>query len=276
MRSLLLALDDTPGGAGAANFALYLAAKRGAAVTGASILDVDYLTAPSPGAIGTSHYKHRADSARLKRGRELTEHLFKNFQQHCKARKVSGSVIALEGRPWDQLRTAAGSHDLIMIGHDSDLHGEVDSPLAKTVEKILHENPRALIVTPDAVAETSRIVVAYDGSVPAARSLQIFTLLGLAEGCDLHVISAASTQEAADRSADDASRYLGLYGIACKTRAFASKADPAALVVAEAKALDAEMIVMGAYGHRGWREALLGSFTTRLLSECPTALFIHH
>ena len=54
----------------------------------------------------------------------------------------------------------------------------------------------------------------------------------------------------ADRSADDASRYLGLYGIACKTRAFASKADPAALVVAEAKALDAEMIVMGAYGHR--------------------------
>ena len=85
-----------------------------------------------------------------------------------------------------------------------------------------------------------------------------------------------SEQEAADRCVRQASAYLGLYGTATVARSIASTADPAELVIAEVKSLGADLLVMGAYGHRGWREILLGSFTTRLLSECPTALFIHH
>lgn len=276
MRSLLLALDDTPGGAGASTFALDLAARHNAAITGASILDIAYLTAPGPGGIGTAYFKARSDRARLQRGHDLTERLNDNFLRQCKARKLKGSVLSLEGSPSEELRAAAGAHDIIVIGHDSDLHGEADSGLAETVEKILHENPRPLIITPAEVREPSCIVVAYDGSVPAARSLQIFTLLGLAANCEIHVVSIAASQEIADRYAQHAGAYLELYNIAFKSHAIVSNANPADVVMDEAKARAAALIVMGAYGHRGWKETLLGSFTSRLLENCPTALFIHH
>lgn len=276
MRSLLLALDDTPGGAGASTFALDLAARHNAAITGASILDISYLTAPGPGGIGTAHFKARADRARLQRGHDLTERLSDNFLRQCKARKLKGSVLALEGSPSEELRAAADAYDVVVIGHDSDLHGEADNGLAVTVEKILHENPRPLIITPAEVREPSSIVVAFDGSVPSARSLQIFTLLGLAKNCEIHVVSVATSKEVADRNAKHAGAYLGLYDIAFKSHAIVSHANPADVVMDEAKARGAALIVMGAYGHRGWKEALLGSFTSRLLENCPTALFIHH
>lgn len=276
MRSLLLALDDTPAGAGAAMLALCLATKHDAAVTGASVLDVDYLTPREPRGIGTAYYKFKADIARLKQGHELTERLSEAFLQQCRARNVRGHVLALEGCPWEELCAAAVAHDLILIGRDSDLHGEPSGGPAKTVEKILRENPRPLLIAPAMASEPSRVVIAYDGSVPSARTLQSFTLLGFASNCEIHVISIDPVQDVADRCVGQASTYLGLYDTACITRAIASRANPAELVMAEVRVLGADLLMMGAYGHRGWRETLLGSFTTRLLSECPVTIFIHH
>ena len=276
MRSLLLALDDTPAGASAAVFAVSLAAAHNASVTGVSILDVDYLTAVEPLAIGTAYYKSKADVARLKRAHELTDRLLEGFVQRCKAQGVGSDTLALEGRPWEELRGAAASHDLVVIGRDSDLHGESSSGLADTVQKLLLENPRPILIAPVTAQAPSRVVVAYDGSTTAARMLQVFALLGLASKLETHVISIDASQEVADRRVAQASAYLRLYDIACGTRAIASKANPAELVVTEARALGADLIAMGAYGRRGWKEALLGSFTTRLLADSPIALFIHH
>lgn len=276
MRSLLVALDDTPASAGATKLALSLAAKHDAAVTGATVLDVDYLKPREPGGIGTAYYKFKTDLARLEQGREMTERLSESFLQQCKMRNVKGNVLAMEGRPWDELRAAAPAHDLILIGRDSDLHGEPSGGLAKTVEKMLRENPRPLLIAPANAQDLSRIVIAYDGSVPAARTLQIFTLLGLASNCEIHVISIDPAPDVAERWVEQASTYLRLYNTACITHVIAPDANPAELIVAEARALGADLLMMGAYGNRGWRQTLLGSFTTRLLSECPIALFIHH
>jgi nucleotide-binding universal stress UspA family protein len=52
-------------------------------------------------------------------------------------------------------------------------------------------------------------------------------------------------------------------------------ADPTYLVIAEVKSLGADLLMMGADGHRGWRQTVLGSCTPRLLSDCPAPLFIH-
>jgi nucleotide-binding universal stress UspA family protein len=46
--------------------------------------------------------------------------------------------------------------------------------------------------------------------------------------------------------------------------------------MAIAEEFGARLIVMGAYGKRGWREFLLGSTTDRLLAHASRPLFIHH
>lgn len=276
MRSLLLALDDTPAGITASAFALSLAKRYGAAATGAAVLDVAYLTAPEPGGLGTTYYKYKTDLAHLDQGRAMVERLCATFLQQSQLQGVKAKVQPMEGRPWEQLSFAAGAHDIVLIGRDSNLHGEPSGGIAKTAEKILRNSPRPLLITPAAVRGPSRILVAYDGSPPAARTLQLFVLLGLAANATIDVISVNPTQDQANSCARQASTYLGLYDIPCRERAIASHADPAGLVLAEAEAISADLLVMGAYGHRGWKEALLGSFTTHLLAHCPAALFIAH
>lgn len=276
MRSLLLALDDTPGGGGAADCALALARRHAAAIVGVAVLDVDYLTASEPGGVGTAYYKFRTDVARLKQAHERGERLRSAFLQRCAALNVKGEVLVLEGAPSAELRTAAGAHDLIVIGRDSDLHGEPGTGLARTVARLLRENPRPILATPGSFGDLSRVVIAYDGSVAAARCLQVYTLLGLAAGAEIQVVAVAPSQDLAGRWARSASAYLALYDVPSVVRPIAAAAEPAEVVISECRSLGADLLVMGAYGQRGWREALLGSFTTRMLAECPTALFIHH
>jgi len=276
MRSLLVALDETPAALGAAQFAVALAARHGATATGAGVLDIDYLTAPEPRGIGTEHFKIQADLARLKRAHERNERLGAEFQKCLTSENVAGEFLVLEGDPEAELCEAAKTHDLVVIGRDSDFHGSPGGRLTRTVERLLKDSCRPLIVTPDSVKRSSRIVVAYDGSAPSARALQLFTLLGLGDRSELHVISVDPDQAAADRRARGAASYLARHGSAATLHPIAARDDPADLVIAEAQSLGAGLLVMGAHGHRGWREVLLGSFTTRMLARSPTPLFIHH
>jgi len=276
MRSLLVALDETPAALGAARFAIALAARHGASVTGAAVLDVDYLTAPEARGIGSGHYKAQADIARLKRAHQRNERLGVELQQWLTAENVAGEFLVLEGDPDAELCEASKIHDLIVIGRDSDFHGNPGGRLTRTVERLLKDSCRPLIVTPDATRRSSCIVIAYDGSAPSARALQLFTLLGLGDRAELHVVAVDPDQAAAERRVQDACTYLARYGYAAAAHPIASQGDPADLVIAKAQSLDAAMLVMGAHGHRGWKESLLGSFTTRLLARSPTPLFIHH
>lgn len=277
MRSMLVAIDDTPAGTAAVEFALALAKRLGAAVTGVSVLDVASLTAREPGGIGTDHYRQKGNLARIRQARARIAREIELFGQTCATRGVPAGIIEIEGSPGQEMHRAAAAHDAIVIGHDSNFRGEPVDGLARTVEQVLNGNPRPLLITPaTAGREPGRVLIAYDGSVPAARTLQIFTLLGLGQLGELHVIAVNAAQDVAQRCLQQASGYLALYGLACSTHAIASTDDPAELITAQIQRLGAGMLVMGAYGHRGWRETLLGSCTTRLLSECPATLFVHH
>jgi nucleotide-binding universal stress UspA family protein len=48
------------------------------------------------------------------------------------------------------------------------------------------------------------------------------------------------------------------------------------LLLRRCEELEARMLVMGAYGHRGWRDFLFGSTTSHLLESASLPLFIHH
>jgi nucleotide-binding universal stress UspA family protein len=276
LKSLLVALDETPASDACMHHAVSLARVAGASLTGVGIVDVEYLTAPEPRGIGTAHLKARADRARLQRARERNQQLAEQFTELCRAAGVSGSVLHLEGSPAAEICSIADAHDLIVIGRDCDFRGEPSEAAAESIERLLKDNPRPLLVTPETARDLAPVIVAYDGSVAAARALQLFVLLCLADHARIRIVSVDASQEEADRHAQRAAAYIGLHGASCEPRPVASSASPADVVCDEARSLGAGLVVMGAYGRRGWREALLGSFTTRLLAQCPAALFIHH
>ena len=69
--------------------------------------------------------------------------------------------------------------------------------------------------------------------------------------------------------------YLRSHGLAAEAVAVAGT-HPLEALLAEAAAMPARMLVMGAYGHSGLRNLFRGSKTEKLLTASPCAVFVAH
>jgi nucleotide-binding universal stress UspA family protein len=85
------------------------------------------------------------------------------------------------------------------------------------------------------------------------------------------------TGEAGEPATDDMVAHLKRHGVSVEVaRVPASEGDIGRLLLSQAKALRADMIVMGAFHHSRWREFILGGVTLTMLEEATIPLFMAH
>ncbi len=276
MKNLLVALDETPAAQVAVDLAITMATRFGSQLSGLGIVDLDYFAGSEAVPLGASTYKQRADAARLERAHKTARGLLDSLKARCAQAKIAGKMFEMEGDPVALVQSVCAQHDLVFLGRDSSFHGVDEGRVTHSVGRMLQLQSRPLIVTSQPVQQTGRVLVCTDGSVAASRALQLFVLLGLPRNSEVHVACVNEDTRISQRILDDATAYLSLYGFAGVGHALASSAAPQLALLEAAKKVGVDMLVMGAYGHRGWRETLLGSCTTGLLAESPYPLFIYH
>jgi nucleotide-binding universal stress UspA family protein len=276
LKQILLGLDDTPSSIRAKDIALSLARMHKAGVTALTVVDAARIAPPEPVPMGGDSYKHHKDAVLVGRTRDELAELARRFTQECHAAQLSCNVAVREGDAIDALATASEVHDLVVIGRDAAFHAEPGGKVSDIVERLLKKTPRPLIVVPEGAGSADRVLVAYDGSAPAIRALQMFVLLGIAGKSEVTVATVHTERAAAETICARAVHHLGAHGNAARPRIVESGSDPASALVAIAAEIDARLIVMGTFGQRGWREFLLGSTTDNLLSVSKSPLFIHH
>lgn len=275
LRSILVALDDTPGAVAARDAAIALARRTGASLTVAVVLDLPH-AAPEHEAvpIGAAAFKARRD-ARLK---ELAEREAQVALAACAAAAggLPYEVLRLEGAPEPALLRAGATHDLLLIGRDSTLgREETDHGVAPVIVNLLHDGTRPLLVIPPETRPApGPVLVGYDGSLPIITTLQLFALLGLAEGAPVVVASVADTLAEATPLAEEGCAYLRKHGLETKALPLAGDR-PADILLAEAEGLQARMLVLGAFEESAVRRLLLGSATRHLLAAARVPVFIH-
>jgi nucleotide-binding universal stress UspA family protein len=276
LRSILVALDATAASAAAQQLALRLAKRCGCQITGMAVLDRGYLTAPTAVGIGGMAYKEHRDQVKLEEAKALLAHLESTFQKSCEESGVACQMVEAEGKPDQLIEMESGRHDLLVIGKNTDFHFDFAESTSDTVQRLLKENPRPLLVCPERTRETGPIMAAYDGSLHASRALHMLILLGLAHGSKVHVVSVASEKGRAEQRAAYATDLFVKHGIDAIPHGIGSSATPAHVVAAEAQALGAAMVALGASGHNALQSWLLGSASRELLNACPCTLFVHH
>jgi nucleotide-binding universal stress UspA family protein len=276
LRSILVALDNTAASAAAQRLALRLTQRFASQITGIAVLDRAYITAPTAVGIGGMAYKEHRDQVKLEEAKAFLARLERTFQQSCEESGVTWHILEAEGRPHRLIEMESGRHDLLVIGKDTDFHFDFADTTSEVVQRLLKENPRPLIVCPESTREAGPIVAAYDGSLRASRALHMLILLGLADGCEVHVVSVADEEEEAKRHASYATELFGKHGITAIAHGVGSNAAPAEIILAEAEALAAAMVAIGASGQSALQSWLLGSASKQLLNTCPCPLFVHH
>jgi nucleotide-binding universal stress UspA family protein len=276
LRSILVALDETEASSQAQKLAIEMAKRMDCQITGLAILDRAHITAPTPVGIGGMAYKQHRDQVKLEEAKSILQRLEKAFEQSCEATGAAWQVIEAEGVPHKLIEQESPRHDLVVIGRDTDFHFDEDSTTADMVQRLLRENPRPLLVCPEQGSDDGTIVAAYDGSARSSRALHVLVLLEFARGRPVHVLSVAPDRKVAEARARYPTELFAKHGYQATAQGIGSRADPADIVLAEAEALGATLIAMGASGHNPLRDFFLGSTTQRVLNSCPCVLFMQH
>jgi nucleotide-binding universal stress UspA family protein len=121
--------------------------------------------------------------------------------------------------------------------------------------------------------EVRKIVVAFDGSNHAARALPVAAELSARPGVECTILTVSPSQEAARELIEPAEAFLCHHGLTPRKQiVLGSRASD--LICEVAAGMQADMLIMGAYGHAPVREMLFGSTTERVLSHCGTTVVL--
>jgi nucleotide-binding universal stress UspA family protein len=183
------------------------------------------------------------------------------------------------GIPYEELAYEAQTHDLIVLGRETHFHFETQSTSDETLSQLLKHVPRPVVAVPEtAPPANGKVMVAYDGSLQAARTLQLFVATGLAKAVTkepIHVVSVADPTKASEQ-ADQAVSYLRLHGLAARAHAVQANGGVGETLLQVAGELPASLIVMGAYGQSALRDFLFGSVTKSVINRSTVPLFLYH
>jgi nucleotide-binding universal stress UspA family protein len=239
-------------------------------------VDLAFIESPMVGGLGTTAYKSHMEEELKKQAKDACTRLHEAYEKECKANSAPFEWLGFDGDPIGALRLAAESCDVLVTGHDTAFHGRVRERLPDMLAHLLLSAPRPLIVCGDEDHGEGDVMIAYDGSLPAMRAVQLFALLGHWSRRRVHLVAIGADKAAAERLPAGAVRYLRGRGCDVEVVPVASGAHPADVLRIEVADRGIGTLVMGVYGHRGLRERLFGSTTTQLLEDPPCALFVYH
>jgi nucleotide-binding universal stress UspA family protein len=149
------------------------------------------------------------------------------------------------------------------------------------IESLLFGTGRHRFLVPDdqkVMMPFENVVVAWNRSRESARALaESLPYLRQASKVGILVIEGESKTEADPLKGNDAVLHLRHHGInAVKYRAIAEEDEIADTLIAECRKLNANLLVIGSYGHSRLHELLPGSTTDRVLHRSPFPLLIAH
>lgn len=279
LKSILLVVDGRFATHASIDLAIGWAREAGGTLGVLGIIDEDKVYTREAVPLGGAQAKREADASRYETQRARIEACLAEIGRQCKHQGVSYAPRNALGEPAEEIALEAQRYDLLVIPHDlsrPDVSNEAEAGLGQTLWSLLHGTPRPVVAVADEKPIGGSIVIAYDGSVQAARTVQLFEATGWGAERPVHVVSYGDNAQSAAQCGQRAIDFLAHHGITATLHADASRGKVGDQLIEQAQALDAGLIVMGACGRSRVQEFLLGSVSRRVLDRCGLPLFLYH
>lgn len=274
LRGILVGLDGTPDSDSAFELATRWAKRSDALLVGIGIVDEPGLHGAEE-ILGGEAYFRGINEELLIEMRKRVEQFLGRYAVRCAQAGVPFKELEDIGVPYLQILLQSQRYDLILLGQTTHFRYEYPDTNDGTLVRVLGRTSRPVVIAPRVLGSGETIVVAFDGSIQASRTLASFQATGLGRGRKVEILSAANNHLEAARLADRAVDYLGLHGIPAASAPVESDC-PAEAILERARRPDVELLVMGVYGKSALHEFFVGSATRSLLREVPSPLFLFH
>ena len=205
-----------------------------------------------------------------------------SYRQLAEAARVTLQTAVVEGQIIPILREHSKYADLMILGQD---HPEdPDNASYGLADSLLFEGACACLVVPHSgklATPGKRSLLTWNASREAAHALR--EAMPLLQRADTVVVLSSEPDDGNNELANGhphAQAILQLlesHGIEAISSGINNPdISPTDAIIAQAVEMDADLIVMGAYGHARLREIILGGVTRDLLKRAPTCLLLAH
>lgn len=282
-KSILLAVDASKYSEVCTVYALEYAHRLGAKITALSVLDHKeiaivypyfYPTVDFPPVFDESIFeKHDLFDKQKKRAIDVLHRI----ETKCQEANVGCSKEIRDGLVSEIILEETQTADLLFAGQRGAGADYSTGLLGSNLESVIRRSSIPVIITPQKFRPLKKILVCFDGSDYAAKSLR--AAVHLAVSCPegnvaLRLLVVGDDDDAAQAISSKAVKYLDAYQIG--DIFIHRRGDVATGIIETADTENADLVTMGAYGHSRIRELVLGSTTETVLRNIHLPVLLHH
>lgn len=276
LRSLLIGVNGSEWSQQAVRQGLEWARQMQVPVTCLGVVDVESLTAVEPVPMGGVAYKMERDAQMVAATHKKLEAALQQAQAEAGRLGVECRTRMVEGDAATELGNELQRHDLLIIGRRHVPTTDRDPPASATMADILRQAARPVVVAAGATTPASAVVIAYDGSQQAARTLKSFVASGLYYGHPLHLVGVSDHPAEMQTTLTRAVDYLAAHGQQAQVHLLPVGDSVGRTLCDFARHLPAGLLVAGVYGQSRLKELFFGSVTRSLISAAPVPMFLDH
>lgn len=280
IKRILVALDpdeDTPV---ATRYAIALAKKFDASLTGLAVVDTSNIYTDVGGGEIDTHYARNLWEELSEESRKVASGLLDKFKKTVEKEGVRYSAVKKEGASYDRIIEGMKYHDLLIVGRDSHFFYNEPERDTRTLAKVVKDGVAPTLVVTNSYREINSVLVAFDGSAAAARSLKSFVHL-MPYGTDINMellyVPPADSSEERQKAKDILTltrNYLEEHGFNKIAHKILQEGTPSSRILERQQQMQPDLTILGAHSVSAIRRIAFGSTTHDLITRTSVPLFL--
>lgn len=270
IQNILIPTDGSDYAKTATAYGICFARRLNAKLTGLHVLDIQLLRGPVftdiSGSIGFPPYQEFLPA--IENGLDVkAAAILEDFRTQCEAAGVHPETKKATGVIAETIiEEARNCCDWILLAQRGE-HFRIDGGaiLGSTAQSVVRHSGKPVLVTPEHFREIKSMAIAFDGSAPARKALELAAELSKQTAWTLGVVVISTDRTAGEELSQRAVALLAAFGVESAATVLTGQEDKALLKFIREETVD--LLVMGAYGHNRLRELLVGSTTSSVIRK---------
>ncbi|MEM7523616.1 MAG: universal stress protein [Pseudomonadota bacterium] len=198
--------------------------------------------------------------------------------EDAKARLAAAGVADVEMRlrqddVVDAEREYQDSAAMLVVGKRGENSGFATDHLGSNLERLLRASTRPVLIANAAMAPIKRCLFAFDGGPSAHKALRRAARGDLLKDVQIHLRRVGDDTPETRAGLDGAAALLTEGGLSVDTELH-PKGAADAIILDRLAGTDADLLIMGAYGHSRIRQLIIGSTTTAVIRAAQTPVLM--
>jgi nucleotide-binding universal stress UspA family protein len=272
IKRVLVALSGSPYTPSVIHHGIELARAHDADITGVTITDLAKLANVGPVPLGGGAAASELSHQRIELAEERIRELSAQFQDTCARERIVCHLHQESGHIVDELIKLWRYNDIAVLGLRGLFeYGVIHNPDDMLI-RIMKSGIRPILAVAKEHREIHKVLIAYNGSLEAAKAMKGFVQSRIFPEVTIRVVSFEKRKDDPQELLIDAQNYCAMHGFETDTDFV--DADPRDELIDYAEQMKADLIVMGSTGRSRLASYVLGDTVHTAIKESHLPLYL--